>query len=534
MTISEMLARNGRMYPDKVALIERVPSKSLRACRTWREFDTRVNRIANALRDRGVRKGDMVMHWMMNSISWLEVYLGIVRSGAIVVPLNFRFNERDFTYCAHVAEPTLAIVDEQFAGKVEACGSQVLMKNRCLVNGGKVPGGMEGLETVIAQSSLDAVHVAIESYDPCGLYFTSGTTGTPKPILLTHNNMEHAAIIEVVHGLRTKDDIFAILKPLYHTGDFIHWLSSLILGGTAVIQGDKIAPKAIFEVMEQERASVNMLLVPWIQDILTELETGLLKKADYDLSHWRLIMTGAQPVAPSLVKRLKDEFPHMLFEENYGLTEGTGPQSIHLGIENEHKAGSIGTPGFNWEARVVDESGREVPQGEVGELIIKGNGVMKEYYKNPEKTAETIKDGWLYTGDLVKMDADGFYWIVDRKKDLIICGGENVYPSEVEEVIQTASTVHDVGVIGLPDGRLGELVAAIIKLKPGVSESAETEKELFQFFERNLPRYKRPRRIIFDEVLRNPTGKIEKVRMRQKYVDQLIPDHRAVSDSECM
>ncbi|MGD0237442.1 MAG: class I adenylate-forming enzyme family protein, partial [Syntrophorhabdales bacterium] len=142
MTISEMLARNGRMYPEKVALIERVPSKSLRVCRTWREFDTRVNRIANALRDRGVRKGDMVIHWMMNSISWLEVYLGIVRSGAIVVPLNFRFNERDFTYCAHVAEPTLAIVDEQFAGKVEASGSQVLMKNRCLVNGGQVAGGM--------------------------------------------------------------------------------------------------------------------------------------------------------------------------------------------------------------------------------------------------------------------------------------------------------------------------------------------------------------------------------------------------------
>ncbi|HME44494.1 MAG TPA: class I adenylate-forming enzyme family protein [Syntrophorhabdales bacterium] len=518
MNLSEMLARNGRMYPDKVALIERVPSKGLRTEITWKEFDARVNRIANALRDRGIRKGDMVVHWMMNSIKWLEVYLGIVRTGAIVVPLNFRFNEKDFRHCVQVAEPKLAIVDEQFVDKVRSSGGRTLIKDSYIVNGRQVPDDAEGLETMITQSSPGPIHVSIEPHDPCGLYFTSGTTGTPKPILLTHNNMEHAAIIEVVHGLRTKGDIFVILKPLYHTGDFIHWLSSLILGATAVIQGDKITPKAIFEVMEEEKASVNMLLVPWIQDILTELETGTLKKENYDLSHWRLVMTGAQPVPPSLVKHLKEEFPSMLFEENYGLTEGTGPQSIHLGIENEHKAGSIGVPGFNWEAKVVDESGREVPQGGVGELLVRGNGVMKEYYKNPEKTAETIKDGWLYTGDLVKMDSDGFYWIVDRKKDLIISGGENIYPSEVEEIIQAQPKIHDVGVIALPDSRLGEVVAAVIKLKPGVPESDETEKELFQFFEKNLPRYKRPRRIIFDEVLRNPTGKIEKVKMRQKYL----------------
>jgi len=218
-----------------------------------------------------------------------------------------------------------------------------------------------------------------------------------------------------------------------------------------------------------------------------------------------------------LVARLKREFPNILVDENYGLTEGTGPQCIHLGIENEHKAGSIGKPGFNWEARLVDDSGKDVPQGKVGEIIIKGNGVMKEYYKNPERTAETIKDGWLYTGDLAKMDADGFFWIVDRKKDLIISGGENVYPSEVEEIVQTNPKVHDVAVIGLPDERLGEIVTAVIKVKPGVVESEETEKELFRFFEENFPRYKRPRRLIFDEVLRNPTGKIEKVKMRQKY-----------------
>ena len=517
MDISEMLARNARIYPSRVALVERVPSKKLRVQATWKELDERVNRIANALRDRGIRKGDMVVHWMVNSITWLEAYFGIIRTGAVVVPLNFRFNEKDFKYCVDVAEPKAAIIDAEFIDRVRASGSLPLIKNRCLINGLGVPTDMDNLETAIAQTPSRPVQVSIEPQDPCGLYFTSGTTGTPKPILLTHNNMEHAAIIEVVHKLRDRGDIFVILKPLYHTGDFIHWLSSLILGETAVIQSDKITPEAIFKVMEEERGSVAMLLVPWIQDILTELESGRLRKKDYDLSRWRLLMTGAQPVPPSLVERLKRELPHMLVEENYGLTEGTGPQCIHLGIENEHKAGSIGIPGFNWEARLADDSGTDVPQGEVGEIIIRGNGVMKEYYKNPGKTAETIRDGWLYTGDLGKMDADGFFWIVGRKKDLIISGGENVYPSEVEEIIQTHPKVHDVGVIGLPDDRLGEIVTAVIKLKPDVPESGETEKELFQFLEQNLPKYKRPRRIIFDDVLRNPTGKIEKTKMKARY-----------------
>lgn len=519
MTISEMVARNARMYPDRIALVERVPSRKIRFQVTWKEFDERINRIAGVLKDRGVGKGDMVVHWMMNSKAWLEVYFGIIRTGAIVVPLNFRFNDKDFKYCIDVTDPKLAIVDAEFIDRVRASGALPSINNKCLVNGGTTGDDTEDLEAAIAQSPPKLFHVSIEPQDPCGLYFTSGTTGTPKPILLTHNNMEHAAIIEVVHKLREPGDVFAILKPLYHTGDFIHWLSSLILGERAVIQSDKITPQAIFEVMEKEKCTVVMLLVPWLQDILTELERGALRKEDYDLSQWRLVMYGAQSVPPNLMTKWKQEFPDMLFDENYGLTEGTGPQSLHLGIENPHKVGSIGKPGFNWEARLVDDLGNDVPQGEIGEIIIRGNGVMSEYYRNPEKTAETIKNGWLYTGDLAKKDEDGFYWIVDRKKDLIICGGENVYPSEVEEVIQTHPKVHDVGVIGLPDDRLGEIVAAVIKLKPNVQDSAETEQELFKFFEKTLPRYKRPRRIIFDEVLRNPTGKIEKVKMRPKYLE---------------
>ncbi|RJR46257.1 MAG: long-chain fatty acid--CoA ligase [Desulfobacteraceae bacterium] len=518
MDISEMLARNARMFPDRIALIERVPSKNLRSEVTWRELDDWVNRIANALANRGVRKGDTVIQWMMNSATWLATYFGIIRTGAVVVPLNFRFTAKDFKHCAEVTEPAAMIVDAQFLPRVIESGCKNPRKGRTIVNGTASGGDTEDLISVTAGSSPEPFCATIEPTDPCGLYFTSGTTGVPKPILLTHNNMEHAAIIEVVHQLRNDGDIFVILKPLYHTGDFIHWLSSLILGGPAVIQSDKITPEAIFRVMSEERGSVCMLLVPWIQDILVELEAGTIRKSDYDLSTWRLLMLGAQPVPPTLIKKWKVEFPGMLFEENYGLTEGTGPQCVHLGIDNEHKVGSIGKPGFNWEVKLVDDFGNDTPQGDVGEIVVRGNGVMKGYYRNPEMTATTIRDGWLYTGDLGRKDSEGFYWIVDRKKDVIICGGENVYPTEIEEVIQTHPKVHDVAVIGLPDDRLGEVVTAVIKLKSNIPESIDTKNELTIFFEANIARYKRPRRIIFDEVLRNPTGKLEKKEMRRRYV----------------
>lgn len=517
MNISEMVARNARMYPNGIALIERVPSKNLRRQITWSQFDDRVSRLANGLITMGVKKGDFVIHWMMNSISWLEAYFGIVRAGAIATPLNFRFTEKDFKYCADVAEPKAVILDEQFVDKVEAARYPWLPPHRCIVNGENIPQGIENFENIIAGSDSSPVEIEIGDEGPCGLYFTSGTTGDPKPIALTHRNMECAAITEVAHGLRRPGDIWVTLKPFYHMGDWIHWLASLILGGTSVIQGDKITPAAIFDVMHEERGTVAMILVPWLQDVLTALERGEIKVENYDLSCWRLVLLGTQFVPPDLVHRWKERFPRMLYEVNYGLTEASGPGCIHLGIGNDHKLGSIGRAGFNWEARIVDENGQEVVQGEVGEIVVKGNGVMREYYKNPEKTAETVRGGWLYTGDMGKFDSDGFIWFVNRKKDVIICGGENIYPIEIEDILQSNPKVHDVGIIGLPDERLGEIVVAVIDLKPDIPRSLEIEREISRFCEANLPRYKRPRRIIFDKILRNPKGKIEKLKMRQKY-----------------
>ena len=513
MTISHMLAENARMYPDESALIELRPGKNVRKEITWREFDDRANRIANALIDRGVGKGDRVILLMMNSINWLEAYFGIIRTGAWAVPLSFRLSSREIKYCADISEATVMVLGEEFAERVEAIRSRLPVVKDYIFVGRNVPEAMEDFTEVVSSSSSREVDVELNDEDACGLYFTSGTTGDPKPIVLTHKNMEWAAITEQRHHYQKREDNFILLPPLYHTGAKMHWLGSLIVGGRATILTE-ISPQYIFDTVHKERGTIVWLLVPWAQDILGALDRGELSKDDYDLSCWRLMHIGAQPVPPGLVKHWKEYFPDMQYDTNYGLSESAGPGCVHLGIENEHKVGAIGKSGYGWEVRIVNDSGEDVAQGENGELIVKGNGVMKEYYKNPEKTAETIRDGWLYTGDVARMDSDGFIYLTDRKKDVVITGGENIYPVELEDILQSHPKIYDVAVIGLPDERLGEIAAAVIEPNPGESL---TEEEVNAFCGQNLPRFKRPRRIIFDEVPRNPTGKIEKPKLRKKY-----------------
>ena len=223
---------------------------------------------------------------------------------------------------------------------------------------------------------------------------------------------------------------------------------------------------------------------------------------------------GAQPVPPSLIKRWKEVFPHHDYDTNYGLSESIGPGCVHLGVENIHKVGAIGKAGYGWHTRIVGPDRQDVPQGTVGELAVAGPGVMECYYNDPEATAEVMDDqGWLYTGDMAEMDEDGFIYLVDRKKDVIISGGENIYPVQIEDFLRTNDDIKDVAVIGLPDPRLGEIAAAIIELKEG----HDVYEEAIEDFCVELPRYKRPRKIIFADVPRNPTGKIEKPLLRKMY-----------------
>lgn len=512
-TISEMLSRNVQLYPNDTALIELRPSKGLRREVTWKELDESANRVANALMERGIGKDDRVIQWMMNSIKWLEVYFGIIRTGAWAVPLNFRFTSRDLKYCADIAEARAMILGEEFTERVEEVRNQLSTIQHYVFVGEHVPAGMHSYDNMVSDSPKFPTNIRLGGDDECGLYFTSGTTGSPKPILLTHGNMECAAVTEQAHHYQTREDNFILIPPLYHAGAKMHWFGSMLVGGKATILTE-VSPRNVFEAVHKERGTIVWLLVPWAHDILVAMDRGELKKEDYDLSCWRLMHIGAQPVPPALVQRWKKYFPNMQYDTNYGLTEAAGPGCVHLGIENEHKVGAIGKAGFGWKTSIVGDNGQDVVKGEVGELIVSGCGVMNEYYKNPEQTAQTLKGGWLYTGDMAREDEDDFIYLVDRKKDIIITGGENIYPVEVEEILHFHPKIYDVAVIGVPDERLGEIVAAVVDPKPGETLTVE---EVFAFCEQNLAKYKRPRRIIFDKVPRNPTGKIEKPGLRRKY-----------------
>jgi acyl-CoA synthetase (AMP-forming)/AMP-acid ligase II len=515
MTITEILTRNARLIPNAAALVELTPSKGLRKESTWKEFDERANRVANALISRGIKKGDVVMHLMMNSINWLESYFGILKTGAIAAPLNFRFISRQIKYCVDIAEPKIMILDETFTDRINEIRPQLNTVRHFVFRGDKTPSGMESFEEVLAQASPEAPNIQLSAGDDSGLYFTSGTTGDPKATLLTHGNLEHTAVNENASHHETRKDTFLLLPPLYHTGGKMHWFGSLVGGARAVMTTgtERVTAKIILDIFDSEKVTLCMLLVPWLQDIVAALDKGELKLSDYDFRALRLVHSGAQPIPPVLVRRFLKYFPGIQYEENYGLTESTGP-CMHLGLENLHKLGSFGYPKLNLDARVVDDKGDDVPRGTVGEIIMRGGNIMKGYYKNPEKTAEILKNGWLYTGDLVRQDEDGFIYYVDRKKDLIISGGENIYPVDLESVLIGQPDVKDVAVIGVPDERYGEVVAAVVQVREGASL---TEEEMRAYYEPKLPKYAWPRFIIFDNVPRNPTGKIEKPKLREKF-----------------
>jgi len=514
MIITEILARNARMYGDEVALVEREPAKNLRRHITWREFDEQANRVATALMARGIGKGDKVVHLMMNCLEWLPAYFGILRTGAWAVPLNFRFLAEDIQYCIDIAEGKALVFGEEFIDRVNAVRDGIpSVKTSVFVGPDELkPHYAEFFESFLESGQSEDPGVPLSVLDNAALYFTSGTTGQPKPILLTHRNLEFSCVVENRHHNQTHADNFICIPPLYHTGAKMHWFGNFIVGAKAVILKG-IKPEWILEAVSEEKGTIVWLLVPWAQDILIAIENGDVKLSDYRLDQWHLMHIGAQPVPPSLIKNWKKVFPHHQYDTNYGLSETTGPGCVHLGLENMHKVGAIGVPGFDWECKIVDEKLQEVPKGEPGELMVKGPCVMKEYYKNPEATQNTLYDGWLLTGDMARFDEDGFIWLVDRKKDVIITGGENIFPVEVEEFLMDNDKIQDAAVIGIPDERLGEIAAAIIKVKPG----REMTQEEAQSYCEGLPRYKRPRKVFFDEVPRNPTGKIEKPKLRKKY-----------------
>ena len=532
MPVTDLLERNHKLYGDEVALVELNPLMKDTRKTTWKEydlvqqtssvpyrreitwsvFDEKANRVANMLLSRGVQKGDRVAILMFNCLEWLPIYFGILKTGALAVPLNFRYSADEIKYCVELAEIDILVFGPEFIGRVEEIADEISKGRLLYFVGDGCPGFAEDYNAHTANCSSQSPKIDVNDDDDAAIYFSSGTTGFPKAILHNHESLMHAAKAEQNHHGQTKDDVFLCIPPLYHTGAKMHWFGSLLTGGKAVLLKGT-SPKTILQAVSEEHCTIVWLLVPWAQDLLLALDNKELDIADYDLEQWRLMHIGAQPVPPSLIKHWKEYFPNHKYDTNYGLSESIGPGCVHLGVDNIDKVGAIGKAGYGWETKIIDEQGEPVKQGETGELAVKGPGVMTCYYRDPRATAEVLHDGWLYTGDMAMEDEDGFIFLVDRKKDVIISGGENIYPVQIEDFLRTNEAILDVAVIGLADHRLGEISAAIIELKPGV----ECTEEDIQEFCKKLPRYKRPRKIIFADVPRNPTGKIEKPKLRAKY-----------------
>ena len=532
MVITEFLERNARLYGSEIALVEINPSEERDNAVTWRDFnlienanpeapyrremswkdfDRRANRFANLLLSRGLKRGTKVGILLMNCLEWLPIYFGILKAGCIAVPMNFRYASDEIKYCLDLADVELLVFGPEFVSRMDAIVDEIPGVTLFYV-GKNGPEYTEDCMRLMEYCSSSAPPIILEETDLAAVYFSSGTTGFPKAILHNHRALTCACEVEQNHHQQTRDDVFLCIPPLYHTGAKMHWFGSLKSASRAVLLRG-VKPEWILRAVTEEKCTIVWLLVPWAQDILDAIDSGRINLNEYYLDQWRLMHIGAQPVPPSLIMHWKKIFPHHLYDTNYGLSESIGPGCVHLGLENVHKVGAIGKAGHQWECAIVDPSGKPVERGEVGELIVKGPGVMLCYYKNEEATAEVLKDGWLYTGDMAREDEDGFIYLVDRKKDVVISGGENLYPVQIEDFLRAFDKIKDVAVIGLPHPRLGEIAAAIVETKDGITC---TEEEINAFCE-GMPRYKRPKKIIFDKVPRNPTGKIEKPLLREKY-----------------
>ena len=539
MIITDILTKNAQLYGNEVSLIEVNPEIQERIDRAWKEYDLvealpkpihrreltwgeferDANKLAHHFLSEGVTKGSKVAILLINCIGWLPMYFGILKTGAVVCPMNFRYSAQEIKYCLELSESDVLIFGSAFISRINEIKDSLTGIKEFIFAGNReeCPEYASFYEDVVKDMPGTNVHISISEDDDAAIYFSSGTTGFPKAVLHTHKSLLASCYTENNNHSQTKDDVFLCIPPLYHTGAKMHWFGSFLVGGKAVLLRG-VQPNWILKTISEERVTICWLLVPWAQDILDAIDNGSVNLEDYDLSCWRLMHIGAQPVPPSLIKRWKKHFPNHQYDTNYGLTESLGPGCIHLGVENIHKVGAIGIPGKGWEAQIWDENHNPVEKGKVGELAVKGVSIMKCYYRDEEATKKCLFGDWLLTGDMAEMDEDGFIYLVDRKKDVIISGGENLYPVEIENYIRAYDKVKDVAVIGTPDKRLGEIATALIEIKDGMTCTCE---EIEKYCE-GMARYKRPKQIIFDDIPRNPTGKIEKPKLRKKYCGEAV------------
>ncbi len=500
MLISELPTRCARRYPEKDATVFEGKRRS------FREFNERVNRAANALNALGVRKGEKVAVLSRNRPEMLEIMFACAKLGVIYVPINFRLGAQEVRFVLKDVEAESLFLERGFADRLDEAGRAAVERVFVLE---------DDYEGLLTEASDDEPDAEVSTGDVFAIFYTSGTTGTPKGVMLTHENFGSAVINHTVAYKLGPDDICLHVMPFYHTMEASMAVCQFYVGGTNVIV-QAFDAREFWDLVREEGVTHITLVYTMLIEILDEYEAG-----DRDLNRLRSISAGGQAVPVEVIRRtLRVLGPDKLFVV-FGITEASpllaylSKEDIGTGESHPERLSSIGKELFECHVRVVDEEGDDVAPGELGELIARGRNVMKGYYNRPEATAEALRGGWLRTGDVATVDEDGYLYIVDRMKDIIISGGENIAPREVEEVLYSHPAVAECSVIGVPDERWGERVHAVVVFKRGASADAEA---LISHCRESLANYKCPGSVALADTLpRDPVGKIQKKVLREQY-----------------
>jgi acyl-CoA synthetase (AMP-forming)/AMP-acid ligase II len=506
VNIPDFLEKNARIYPNRTALLYRADGRRS----TYLELQERTYRLCNGLIEFGVRKGDRVAIIQENCFEWLELYVGIGKIGAVVTPLNSRLLASEFADLINHSEASTVILGKKFLDAIRPLmGKMPSVKTYILL--GDESEGCVGYDKLLATSSNDQPEVAVSRDDLFCLLYTGGTTGKPKGVMLTHDNLFAACVTNLVEWRITHDDVNMIVTPLFHVGSSWPLFSGFMMGNRQIVLAT-VDFKEMFETIERERVTWSLWLSAIVGGVINNRRLD-----EYDLSSLRLVITGGGPLAEAQLRRLFELLKCHVFHGG-GQTEVGIVTAIRLEEHIEgppERLGSAGQEAFNVQIRVVDEHDNEVRPGEVGELCARGDAVMAGYWRMPEETAKSLKGGWQHTGDLVKIDAEGYIYYVDRLKDMIKSGGENVYSKEVEDVIYTLPQIAEVAVIGVPDEKWGEAVKAIVIAKPG---ERITEGEVVSHCRERLAKFKCPKTVDFrDRFPKTGLGKIAKNILREEY-----------------
>lgn len=500
--IGNWLVKHSKLRPDRLALVYN--EKRF----TYSELNERVNRLSNALISIGVRKGDRVNVLLFNTNEIVESMFACAKIGAIFVPINFRLSVEEVLYIVNDSRSYHFIYDVRMKSLVD----ELRLKESSLleyIHVGSDPSGKDSVyEDLIANASNEEHDYDIRLEDVQMMMYTSGTTGRPKGAMLTHGNTQWNAINMIQSIPVDSMDITLSVAPLFHIGGMSVFTTPLMYKGATIILEDLFDPSRVLQKIHDERITC-LFLVPAMWQALTNVE-GF---EAYDISSLRFAVSGGAPCPITVIEFFQER--GIPFYEGFGLTE-TAPFVSILDKENTiRKNGSVGKEPIHTNVRIVDPTDRDLPPGQVGELIVNGPNVMAGYWNKPEDTKQAIKNGWFYTGDLAKFDSEGFIYIVDRKKDMIITGGENVYPIEIEQVLYRHPNIKEAAVLGYPDDKWGESIKAVIALKD-ISKPLNVH-DLEEFLDGKIARFKIPKQVEIVEALpRNATGKILKTVLRQR------------------